>query len=259
MKKFNPLLVKKMRGTKDKLTILGTSLLITVVIFAIGLLLNYSFDFFRINAVLDVMREHEIGAEAYLVQQEFVSQFGGNKCRVMEGSIHNLQEEIRKVGTELSTYGQLSFFKTRDFDYLKRKYFLLEVQFLTQLNSLSTDCGSQFIPILFFYEIDNDLSERQGFILSEVGKVYENQVAVLSLDKDYEDEPLVRFLLQRYNVTKAPTIIIGDEIHLEGLHYEKELDGIIGELVRGTYTEEQDTVPLTSAVLPLAPPFFNSG
>lgn len=202
------------------------SLVLTVIIFAAGILLNYGLDFIRIDVISDVMLEHELSTQAYVVEQEFISFFGGSRCDVMATRIASLKDEIRKVGADLGSYSKFSFFKKKDFDYLKRKYFLLELDFLSRIERLNKECGQSVIPVLFFYEIDDDDSERQGFILQEVSKNFDEFLVVLTLDKDYEDEPLVGLLALRYNVTKAPAIIING-FKREGLVYEKELEAII--------------------------------
>ena len=106
-----------------------TSLLLTILIFVTGILLNYGLDFVRVNVISDVMLAHELSTESYVVEQEFTDFFGAGKhCDVMNRRIASLKEEIRKVGADLSSYSRFSFFKKQDFDYLKRKYFLLELQ-----------------------------------------------------------------------------------------------------------------------------------
>lgn len=205
--------------------------MLTCLIFAIGILLNYGMDFIRITAITDVMSDHELSTQAFLVEQEFVDLFGGNKCDIMDSRISQLKEEIRQVGNDLSSYSRFSFFKKKDFDYLKRKYFLLELKFFSLVQKYNQECDKPLIPILYFYEIDHDASERQGFILEDVAKAFDRQVIVLTLDKDYEDEPLVGLLAKKYNVTRAPTIII-DGLKKEGLVYTGELNATVIKLLR---------------------------
>jgi len=176
------------------------------------------------------MSGHELSTQAYLLEQEMIDSFGGNKCETMDARVSSLKEEIRQVGADLSSYSRFSFFKKKDFDYLKRKYFLLELKFFSLVQEYNHACGKPLIPILYFYEIDQDASERQGFILEDVAKAFEKQVVVLTLDKDYKDEPLVGLLAQRFNVTIAPTIIF-DGVKKEGLVYTKEINATILKVI----------------------------
>jgi hypothetical protein len=211
--------------------IIVSSFLLTVLIFALGILMNYGLDFLRIGTIADVMSEHELDTAAYLAEQDFTDSFGGNRCQIMNARIAGLKEEIHKVGADLGSYSAYSFFKKTDYDYLKRKYFLLELRFLTLIEQLNTECNRPYIPIIFFYQIDQDVSERQGFILAEISKEYAQEVVVLSLDKDYKDEPLVQLLAAKYNVTEAPVVIVNHE-RKAGLVADEELRSTLRTLLK---------------------------
>jgi hypothetical protein len=202
-----------------------------VLIFSLAMILNYGMDYFRVNSIIDTIREQEIGYESYLAEEEFIEAFGGEKCEAMQRNIEFLKQEIKEVGVELSNYGTISFFKKRDYEYLQRKYFLLELKFLASIENLNRECGNPYIPILFFYAVNNDESERQSYILSEISDIYRQQVVVLSIEKNYENEPLVKLLLFQHNITKVPTTIISDEIKYEGLVYAREIKQVIEKLI----------------------------
>jgi hypothetical protein len=211
--------------------VIVSSLLLTVLIFVFGILLNYGLDFLRIGSISGIIAQHELDTTAYLVEQEFTDSFGGNRCVLMSGRFEQLKEEIQQVGTDLGSYSSFSFLKKKDYDYLKRKYFLLELRFLALIEQLNNDCNHPYIPILFFYEIDDDASERQGFVLGDLSKAYAQQVVVLSFDKDYADEPLIPLIVARENITRDPTMIL-DNIKMEGLQYTGVLNETIGTLLR---------------------------
>ncbi|MFH0979084.1 MAG: hypothetical protein V1837_07335 [Candidatus Woesearchaeota archaeon] len=191
-------------------------------------------DFVRIAEITKVIEKNELDSEAYFLQQDFLAVSGANQCAQIEQRLTSLKEEVRKVGIDLSNYGSKGFFKKKDYDYLKRKYFLLELQFLTLVNGVNDRCGSTYIPIIFFYKIDDALSERQGYVLDDINEAYPAQVVVVSLDKDYVDEPIVSYLVKKYNVTKAPTVIIDNNIKQERLLYTGELNATILRLLRRT-------------------------
>jgi len=211
--------------------IILSSLILTILIFALGILLNYGLDFVRIDTIANVMSQHELDTTAYVAEQEFTDSFGGNRCELMNSRIAQLKEEIHKVGADLGSYSAFSFFKKTDYDFLKHKYFLLELRFLTLIEQLNNECNRPYIPIIFFYKIDDDTSERQGFMLEDISKGFEQEVVVLSLDKDYADEPLVQLLAARYNVTRAPTLIVNDEKQ-EGLQYTGAINATIRTLLK---------------------------
>jgi hypothetical protein len=88
-------------------------------------------------------------------------------------------------------------------------------------------CNTSFQPLLFFYGIDDDKSERQGYILSEISEEYPEQIVVLSFDIDYEDEPLLKLLMQKYNITEVPSIVMNQSFVFEGLTYKGGIESFL--------------------------------
>ncbi|MBW2977466.1 hypothetical protein KY331_01355 [Candidatus Woesearchaeota archaeon] len=206
------------------------SIFLTVFIFSIGFFFSYGLDILRINELDRVINDYHLSSEAYLAQRDFINTFGGDKCTIITSKVQELKEEISTVGSDLSKYGEKTIFKKRDFDYLKRKYFLLELKFYSLLKELE-HCDDRYIPIMFFYKKDDDLSIRQGYVLDELNKYFKTEVVVFSFDVDYEDEPLLNFLKKKYNISKPPTIIIDDTIKIERIAYSGELKQIIQNII----------------------------
>lgn len=216
-----------------------TSLFFTVIIFCAGLLVSYFLDYARIGSVLSSIQDNELGAEAYFLEGDFAESFNADKCVSMNERIYDLKKELVKVAQDLSNYGSKSLFKKWDFDYLKRRYFLLELRFYNLVNSLNQKCGFSYVPILFFYKIDDDVSIRQGYVLDDLNQVesYKSKIITLSFDKDYADEPALELLLFKFNITKAPTLIINNVIKREGIVYTGEVNASIIKVLRAASTD----------------------
>lgn len=211
-----------------------TSFVLTLIIFSIGLAISYLLDFARIDSVFTMLEENELNTEAYFVEEDFAGTFNADKCPSMRSRIYDIKKEITKVAQDLSNYGSKSMFMKKDFDYLKRRYFLLELKFYNLINNLNERCGSSYIPILFFYDIDDDVSTRQGYVLDDLGQTdeYQSKIITLSFDRGYKDEPSLEILLLKFNVTEAPTIIINNDIKKEGIAYTGEINSSIRKIIR---------------------------
>lgn len=208
-----------------KIFVIVNAFVLTILIFALAILINYGLDFYRIDGILDVMNEQDLKTQSYLVENDFSETFNINNCYKNQQRLLSLKEDINQVGIGLTTYGSLSSFSKSDFNYLRRKYFLLELDFFNMANTLNKKCESNYIPLLFFYELDDPISERQGYILEDIEKSH-NQIFTLSFDIDYKNEPLLDLLKSKYNITKSPSIIFNDE-KIEGLSYTGELNKTI--------------------------------
>ena len=92
------------------------SFLLTLLIFIIGILLNYSLDFYRIHEIQNVLLYYEIDTAAYRVEQAFVEQTNGSVCNALDRRIYDLKAEIHRIGADLATYSSFSWFKKKDYD-----------------------------------------------------------------------------------------------------------------------------------------------
>lgn len=220
-----------MISRSDKIRVLITSFLLTVSIFAAGLMANYGLDFVRFDLLDNNMDEFNVNSALLDTEQHFLREFSNDACDYMNRKVQNLSEEMRSVGVELSTYGSISTFNQRDFDYLKRRYFLMELKYYALILNLNNECDARYIPVIFFYDPDDEISERQGFILEDLMEDY-SKVVSINLDRTYEGERMVNFLAEYFNVSSSPTLIIDNEIKLEGLHYAGELNSTILKLMR---------------------------
>lgn len=212
---------------KYKKHLLITSLVLASVIFLAGIALGWTLDHFRVNEVLDTIKQNELDTESYLVEQEFIKNFGGDSCELLSPRVTNLQSQITIIGHQLSKWGESSrSFKQQDFDYLKRKYFILETRAFMLIEGLKDTCGVDYNTILYFYSIDDEESLRQGYVLDELVRKYDNLI-VLSIDKDYTDEPLIDVLNSKYEITAAPTIVVNSNVKLEGFIPRAQIESLI--------------------------------
>ncbi|MBS3064214.1 MAG: hypothetical protein J4472_00165 [DPANN group archaeon] len=108
---------------------------------------------------------------------------------------------------------------------LFRNHLISKVQLFTLLKNFEETCGVNYDIILFFYQVNHSKSITQGFALDELTEKNPD-IVILSIDKDYEKEPLVSLLVARYNIEKAPTLIINDE-KIEGFISTENIENYI--------------------------------
>ena len=72
-----------MNPDEVKKKIFVTSLILTILIFTMGLLVSYVLDFYRMDEINREIETHEVDKAAYFLEQEFIESVGGDKCAVM--------------------------------------------------------------------------------------------------------------------------------------------------------------------------------
>lgn len=205
------------------------SFALTLVVFMAGLLLGFSLDNFRSSDILSSIKLNELETESYIVGESFLDNFEDNKCDTLSLRINEIKRITTKVGSQLSGFDEKSMTIKGDMDYLKRKYTILEVKFLVMLHQFKKECGTKVTTILFFYTKDDSDSKKQGYVLTDLSKRYKEDMVILSIDKDYTDESLVKMLKLKYDIQKSSTLVIDNEIKLEGFVSKDKLDQIIME------------------------------
>ena len=217
-----------------------TSLIATIVIFTSGIMIGWVLDNYRTDEVLNIIKDNELNSESYNIEQIFLENIGNVDCKILTPRIEMISEELGNTGRELQRYGSASDFKKAEFEYLKRRYFLMEIKFYNLIYNYQDSCKDEYTPILYFYKIDDDVSEMQGYILDEFIKNYnedtilENgdkkhgKLVVLSIDGEYDEDPLISTILNTYDIEidNLPAMIINFETIREGFVGKDELETI---------------------------------
>jgi hypothetical protein len=215
--------------SKYKKYVVVSSLIITLAIFSAGFLIGKYLDSYRFTDVVDTMRESEINTESYVVEQQFIEKFGGRSCELLRPRLIELSRDLSTLGQSLTLYESgAMLLNERDYDYLKRRYFVLEARtYMYELHAKNT-CGDNRTLILFFYSGQNEVpSIKQGYVLDDMYREYKNNISIHSFDINFQNSTITDILEKYYNISEAPTLVINDKVIKKGFVDMKELDMIM--------------------------------
>ena len=205
-------MVNEVRYKKFLMISLGFS----IIIFVAGLVLGISLDTGKVNDLVANINQNELNTESYSVEKEFLATFGGDKCSLSSPRVKALSEELGKIGRLLTSYESSTVIEKSEFNFLKRRYSLLEIKAYSLFISLKKECSYNYTNILFFYDNNDDSSLREGYILDALVKINPN-TNVFSFDRTFKEDPTLETVKIHYNITTSPTLIINDKIKQEGL------------------------------------------
>ena len=192
-----------------------TTLIITLFIFGLGYGLGSYQDNFRIDDSSYSIKESELETDSLVTEKVFFEEFGGNSCDNLKERINNFNKHIYEIGQTLTEFDSKKISKGNDYNLLKRKYLLLQLNLYTLKHKIQKSCDLKSNTILFIFDSkDNEESIRQGFVLDSL--VNQMPVSIITIDKSFEQEPLVKSLITYYDIKKAPTLIINYDIKKEG-------------------------------------------
>ena len=215
--------------SKYKKYVVVSSLIITLSIFSAGFLIGKYLDSYRFTDVVDTMRESEINTESYLVEQQFIEKFGGRSCELLRPRLIELSRDLSTLGQSLTLYESgAMLLNERDYDYLKRRYFVLEARtYMYELHAKNT-CGDNRTLILFFYSGQDEIpSIKQRYVLDDMYREYKNNISIFSFDINFQNSTITDILEKYYNISEAPILVINDKVIKKGFIDMKELDMIM--------------------------------
>ncbi|HLC58115.1 MAG TPA: hypothetical protein VJH95_06075 [Candidatus Nanoarchaeia archaeon] len=197
------------------------SLILSFLIFISGLLIGLTFDELRTNDLTIFLNENEFQTESYLIERQFLEDFGQDKCSLAQTRVVALSDQLGEIGRTLTRYESKRLLTGEKYLQLKSKYLIFEIKLYTILKELNDNCKTEDKPIiLFFYDTNDQASIQQGYILDSL--VNKEKATVFSIDREFND-PLLETVKHYYNITKSPTVIINFNITKEGLTSLAEL------------------------------------
>jgi len=199
-----------------KQALLITTLLVCIV-FVIGIILGNSWNSGQ-TEISKTLKQSELYTESFLVEQELFESFETN-CALAEKRLSSLSDELWKMGKILGAQNAKQELGEENYNFLKRKYHLMQIRTYVLDKKLQQDCGIKTNIILFYFNQDDTLSEQQGKILDELVEQY--PLHVFAIEYQYSKE--LEFLEDYYEIKNTPTLVVNFEKALPGLNTKEQL------------------------------------
>ncbi|PIN75312.1 hypothetical protein COV18_03935 [Candidatus Woesearchaeota archaeon CG10_big_fil_rev_8_21_14_0_10_37_12] len=203
-----------------KQTVLITALLVCIV-FALGVIVGNSLTLDD-AAISKFIRQSELNSESFLIEQDLFQEFE-TRCPLAEERLAALSSDLWKLGKLLETPDSKTTLGEETFDYLKRKYHLLQIRAYTLHYKLSKDCSGAANVILYYFKKQDAASQQQGQILDEL--VNEYDLHIFAIEHNYSPE--LSFLEEYYDVKQAPTIIVNFQQKLTSLSNKEQIKAVL--------------------------------
>ena len=201
-----------MRKSTPKLYI--SAAVITLVIFTMGVLAGLVIEGERMEHVRREGDLQKINFDSIQLQYLYLSSLESNKsCPVLASTLNDYIKENDEIRLKIEQYSTDSQIKTEEFNLLKRKYVISQINYWYLAKRTKQMCGEDYIIVLFFYDKDEAASRRQGFILDYYKKMFGDRILIFALDTDFTQEPLIKMLMETYDVSYEPTIVVEEKVY----------------------------------------------
>ena len=205
---------------------------ITVMLFISIYSLNLFLNSQREQAVLDRMEEILDNYQEIQTLALMSDVFGQEMtCLSLESSLIHMDKTLWDTGLKIDKYREATekFFTDPFYLNQKKKFNRNEIVYYSMLRNMKQGCEFNQTTILYFYKKKEDCADcdAQAFVLSDLNKQIDPEVAIFSFDSDLE-LPSVNTLETFYNISDYPCIVIEDNTYC-GLHNKNDLIDIICE------------------------------
>jgi len=181
-------------------------LLITTMIFVSGMLLGYYLNSQKMNDLDSLQKDLATSSLDNDLQYSLIEEA---PCNYVNSTL--VIEELYVLSTKLDFMESILGPKNSEVIRLKKYYSLLQIRYWLFMNKINADCHKNINTIIYFYSNEGDCPscEEQGYILTYIRRKYPN-VQVYSFDINLNLNSLDA-LKMRFNVDKAPFLVINDE------------------------------------------------
>ena len=227
---------------QNKYGIFFETFVFTILILIIGFSLGYMVESYRTNQIIDDYKDHEIESLDLKLQNYYYQIMDRSSCEKAIKKNFEFADDLYITGLELEKYEQANQI-TDDIFREKKRYVLLKTELWLNSILLKEKCDKPFDTIVYFYSGDptNNIKVAEQKVISNVLKTVKenngNSVILLpiagDLKKSADDESLtlgiVDLQMQIYDINSFPSILINEDIVLEGFHSVEEIERYLNQ------------------------------
>jgi len=203
------------------------ALVLTFLVFNLGIFFGYMLESSRIGKINTMY----LNAENELLDQ--ITQKGA--LDVLDLNCDLLVEENIKFGDkifnealEIQKYEEANRINN-DIIFQHKRFDLLRALFWMNSLKIKQQCNSDYHNLVYFYKYNNPTIEqesKQDFfsnLLKEIKEKKGNDVMLIPIAAD-NDLPSINLLIEKYNITELPTILIDEKIKLSDVRTMEDIE-----------------------------------
>ena len=191
------------------------SLLFTIFIFVSGLFLGLIMENSRVSNIESAFYESEINLIDQQTRVDVISGFNVS-CDVAKNELVDFADRIYYEALKLENFDSSSKF-ANELPLLHKRYDLLRMVLWAESKQFSLKCPQEIHRIVYLYEYSTEDPGMLGLqlfysrLLGDVKDKYSDSVLLIPIAIN-TNVSSVHSVLQSYNITKYPAIIIDEEI-----------------------------------------------
>jgi hypothetical protein len=215
---------------KSKKHVFWEALLITTLIFILGIFIGMSFEKRNINIIESYYAQSEVSMMDMFVFQDLV-ETGNYNCEEMIKTTIDFADRVYKEALLLEPY-EKSNILTENIILSHKKYDLLRTFIWINSIKISEKCQNDFTLIIYLYEYNTEdiakiaTQKVWSRILSDAKEKYGSEIILLPIAAD-NNLSSIDMVVNKFHIEKFPSIIINEKIVLNDLNSLNDLEDYI--------------------------------
>lgn len=218
------------RGKMSGKKVFWQALIFTIVIFGLGLMSGFFLENYRAEEVFFGLVDSEIGILDDQIRDKVVEEFEVS-CDLAKQSSFDFADKIYEEALILERYNEASKF-TAALDILHKRYDLLRVLLWIESIDLKKRCGENFQTAVYLYEYQTEEVDKNSMqifysrLLTDLKSAHQDELMLIPIAVNTNLES-VNLIVENYEISKFPAIIINEEEILTEILTYDELENIV--------------------------------
>lgn len=203
--------------------------IITALLFSLGFLVGLIIEGERITYFNKANAEQRVESQSLQLQYLYLSLLTKKQdCNVVSGILYNSLINLEATREKLEGFKEVSEFSKDELDLLMREYLISQMRFWLLVKETQEYCDTDVVTILHFYQdyTTCGVCENQAIVLNSIKDILEQKVYIFSFNTKYINEPMVGVLLQSFNITTYPSLVVNNNV-LEGFTDRDKLFNVV--------------------------------
>ena len=203
------------------------ALILTIIVFNIGIYMGYKLESSRIDKINDMYVEAEMELLDQRIQKDTLDIIDLNCDSLIEENIQ-FADRIFEEALLIKKYEDANKMNN-EIKIQHKRFDLLRTLFWINSIRIKEKCNSDYHNLVYIYDYNEPSIEqnaRQKFfskVLGELKEKFGDKVMLIPIAGD-NDIPSVDLLIKKYEITELPTILIDENIKITELEKMKEIE-----------------------------------
>jgi hypothetical protein len=211
---------------KNQKRIFFYALFATIIIFNLGIFLGYMLETSRVSEINTFYLEAEMELLDQRIQKDALDLFELD-CELLVQENVDFADRIFQEALLIQEYEDANRMN-EEITFQHKRYDLLRTLFWINSIRIKQECKSDYHNVVYFYKFDKPSIEqepKQRFfsnLLVEIKEEYGSKVMLIPIAAD-NDLPSIDLLINKYEITELPTILIDEKVKITDLEEKEDI------------------------------------